>query len=207
MAVNDGNKNKDSIPSTERTVQESPSRKKHEAPTIKKYLDGLTEVVLTHGGDFRGQLEDAVQSFSSCFSRLARKRILRKIWAAFDATGTGFITKQQFYMGIEETAAEFRVDFPDFERKILGEFLFPDADKSLIDYEKLLEVCKSICSSLSFSFFSQKAQGYALTFEFPHVLSLKHAPTGILLARFESNRLPATRWAGGQGTIGRRDAV
>jgi len=121
--------------------------KKHEPPTIERYLKEVTRAVLACENDSRKQLENAIQAFSSCFSRLNRKRILRKIWSAFDAKSTGRITGPQFTKGLEEAAVECRVDFPAHDCAALGAFIFPPeaagAAATSVDYEKLLE---ALCS-------------------------------------------------------------
>lgn len=138
------------LPSTElqQPARSIAAGKKLEAPTVKKYLNDLTRTVLTCDGNQQRQLENAVQGFCSCFSRLARKRILRKIYTAFDTSPKssarrGRITRQQFYAGIHETAAEFHIDFTDFDRDVLGQYLFPDPDVCLVSYEALLD---ALCS-------------------------------------------------------------
>ncbi len=126
----------------------SATTKKLAAPTVKKLLGDLTHTVLTCDGNHQRQLENAMHSFCSCFSRLPRKRILRKIYTAFNTSGganqcsarSGRITRQQFEAGIRDTAAEFHVDFSDFDRDILGQYLFPDQTAALVAYEPLLEV-------------------------------------------------------------------
>jgi len=138
------------LPSTElqQPARSTSAGKKLEAPTVKKYLHDLTHTVLTCDGNLQRQLENAMQGFCSCFSRLARKRILRKIYTAFDTSPKssarrGRITRQQFYAGIHETAAEFHIDFTEFDRDVLGQYLFPDPDVCLVSYEALLE---ALCS-------------------------------------------------------------
>jgi hypothetical protein len=47
-----------------------------------------------------------LQSFSSSFKGVTRKRILRKIWTAFDSHRTGRITQREFYAAIHDASAE-----------------------------------------------------------------------------------------------------
>lgn len=81
-----------------------------------------------------------MQSFSSAFSRNTRKRILRKIWIAFDSDKNGHIDRSHFYQAVRDTACEFHIDFDSRLMTTLGEYIFPDADKSTVNYEDLLEV-------------------------------------------------------------------
>lgn len=121
--------------------------RKGQAPTINKYLQDLTSSIQHCDGNQQQQLENAVQKFCSCFSRLGRKRILCKIYTAFDTSPyskqsnvrRGRITREQFYKGVKETAAEFRVDFKEFDCEVLGLYLFPDPKSCLISYNALLE--------------------------------------------------------------------
>jgi hypothetical protein len=131
--------------STRTAPHSNPKAKKHEAPTIERYLKEVTHAVLACDNDSRKQLENAIQAFSSCFSRLNRKRILRKIWSAFDAAQkTGLITGPQFTKGVEEAAVECRVDFAAHDRATLAAFIFPaGAAAAAVDYEMLLE---AMCS-------------------------------------------------------------
>lgn len=125
--------------------------KKHDPPTIERYLAEVTQAALRCEGDSRQQLENAIHAFSSCFSRLPRKRILRKIWSAFDATG--LITGPQFSKGLEEAAVECRVDFAAHDRAALAAFIFPaeasagaaaaSTAATAVDFENLLE---AMCS-------------------------------------------------------------
>ena len=121
--------------------------KKHDPPTIERYLAKVTQATLRCEGDSRQQLENAIHAFSSCFSRLPRKRILRKIWSAFDAKRTGRITGPQFSKGLEEAAVECRVDFAAHDRAALDAFVFPAENgagpATAVDFEQLLE---AMCS-------------------------------------------------------------
>lgn len=118
--------------------------KKHGPPTIERYLSEVTHAVLTCDNYGRQQLENAIHAFSSCFSRLNRKRILRKIWSACDQKLTGLITAPQFSSGLAEAAIECRVDFPAYDSAALAAFVFQgEAGAPAVDYERLLE---ALCS-------------------------------------------------------------
>lgn len=119
--------------------KEAATPSKLEAPTVKKYLSDLTNSILTCDGDVERQLQAAMTSFSSCFSRLQRKRILRKIWTAFDSDRSQRITAAQFYVALKDASAEFRVEFPEHHKTCLGSFIFPDANRSKVDFDKLLD--------------------------------------------------------------------
>lgn len=125
----------------------NPKVKKHAAPTIERYLSEVTHAVLTCDNDAGNQLENAIHAFSSCFSRLNRKRILRKIWSGFDGKLTGLITGPQFSKGLADAAVECRVDFAPHDRAVLAAFVFPPgadgAATTAVAYEKLLE---AMCS-------------------------------------------------------------